>query len=285
MIQWAPHEAAENKGHQSLASYRVRMGRTRGLALTIGAILLLVALWSVQAAAGGNAQANPALASLEIDVWPEFDRPAALVILRAEIAADVALPAAVSLRIPTSSGGPAAVASAPSVDATLLTIPYERSDVQVDFMTLTFEAPNRFFHLEFYDPLKTDGSSRSYRYIWAGDFAVGELSVQVQQPASAIELSVQPEMGPAIPGPNGFVYREANLGAFEQGKSLTVDVSYRKSDPRTSAEILGLATPTDDSPGSADSDGGIPPWLIGAALLGAAVVVAAGFVIWRRRSR
>lgn len=258
------------------------MRQTRGLALIVG-VLLLAALWSAHSGVGANAQANPALAKLEIDVWPEFDRPAALVIYRAELAADVALPAAVSLRIPTSSGGPAAVASAPSVDATLLTIPYERSDVQVDFITLTFEAANRFFHLEFYDPLKADGSSRSYKYVWTGDFAVGELSVQVQQPASAIELSVQPEMGPAIPGPNGLVYREANLGAFEEGKSLTVDVSYRKSDPRTSAEILGLAAPTDDSPGSADSDGGIPRWLIGAALLGAAVLVAAGFVVWRRR--
>jgi hypothetical protein len=256
------------------------MNRTRALALFVGA-LMLAALWSAQS--GATAQENPALASLEIDVWPEFDRPAALVIYRAELAADVALPAAVSLRIPTSAGGPAAVASAPSVDATLITIPWERSDVQVDFTTLTFEAPNRFFHVEFYDPLKTDGSSHSYKYTWTGDFAVGELRAQVQKPATATELTVQPELGADITGPNGFVYREANLGAFEAGKSLTVDVSYRKSDPRTSAEILGLATPTVDSPGSADSDGGIPRWLIGAALLGAAAVVAAGFVIWRRR--
>ena len=260
------------------------MDRTRGLALSIGATLLLAVLLSALTAAGGNAQANPSLARLEIDIWPEFDRPAALVILRGEIAPDVTLPAPVSLRIPTSSGGPAAVASAAAADAPLLTVPYERSEVQVDFMTLTFEAPNRFFQLEFYDPLKTDGTSRSYRYIWTGDLPVGLVSVQVQQPASATELSVQPQLGDGVAGPYGLVYREADLGALDEGKSLTVDVAYQKPDSRTSAEILGLATATDESPGSADSDGGIPRWLIGGALMGAAVVVAVGFVFWRRRT-
>ena len=53
---------------------------------------------------------NPRLASLHIEIWPEFDRSAALVLLKGELAADVALPAAVSLRIAASSGGPTAVA-------------------------------------------------------------------------------------------------------------------------------------------------------------------------------
>ena len=261
-----------------------RMDRTRGLALAIWATLLLAALWSVQAAAV-HAQANPTLARLEIDVWPEFDRAAALVILRGELAADVTLPAPVSLRVPTSSGGPAAVASAASADAPLLTMPYERSAVGVDFLTLTFEVPDRFFQVEFYDPLKTAGADRSYRYVWPGDLPVaGQLTLQLQEPAEATEVSVQPDLGAGFAGPYGLVYREADLGAFEEGKTLTVDVSYKKSGSRTSADILGLATATPEPSGSDGSDGGIPRWLIGAALLGAAVAVAAGFVIWQRRS-
>src|SRR3970282_1485981 len=161
----------------------------------MGAMLLLAALWSAPAA-GVNAQANPTLARLEIDIWPEFDRPAALVILHGEIAPEVTLPAPVSLRIPTSSGGPAAVANAVSADAPLLTIPYERSEVQVDFLTLTFETDTRFFQLEFYDRLKTDGASRSYTYIWTGDLAAGQVTVQVQEPAGATELSIRPDLGP-----------------------------------------------------------------------------------------
>jgi len=259
-------------------------GRTRALALCAGVALLLAALWWAHIAVGANAQANPGLAKLEIDIWPEFDRAATLVILRAEIAPEVTLPASVSLRIPTSSGGPAALANAASADGQLLTIPYERSEVQVDFLTLTFETERPFFQLEYYDRLKTDSADRSYSYVWTGDLPVGELSVQVQQPAGATEFSVQPDLGPDIAGPTGLDYREANLGALEEGKSLTVDVAYQKSDPRTSAEILGLpaGAPAPANPGS---DEGLPRWLIVAAVAGAAVLAAGGFAVWRRRSR
>ena len=255
-------------------------GRTLPLALCTGVVLFLAAAWSSHIAVGADTQANPGLARLEIDIWPEFDRPAALVILHGEIAPEVTLPAPVSLRIPTSSGGPAAVANAVSADAPLLTIPYERSEVQVDFLTLTFETDARFFQLEFYDRLKTDGASRSYTYIWTGDLVVGQLTVQLQEPAGATELSVRPDLGPDVAGPNGLVYHEADLGALEQGKTLTVDVAYQKSDSRTSAEILGLTTSAPE-PGSPTSDGGLP-WLIIAVVAGALVLAAA--VLVRRRT-
>src|SRR3990172_6464545 len=191
-------------------------GRTRALALCAGVALLLAALWWAHIDVDADAQANPGLAKLEIDIWPEFDRAATLVILRGEIAPDVTLPASVSLRIPTSSGGPTALANAASADAPLLTIPYERSEVQVDFLTLTFKTETRFFQLEFYDRLKTDSASRSYTYVWTGDLAVGQLSVQLQEPAGATGLSVRPDLGPDVAGPNGLVYHEADLGALEQ---------------------------------------------------------------------
>ncbi len=252
----------------------------RTIPLFIGALLLLALAWSPHIAVGADALANPGLAKLEIDIWPEFDRAATLVILRAEIAPDATLPASVSLRIPTASGGPAALANAVSADGPLLTIPYERSEVQVDFLTLTFKTETRFFQLEYYDRLKTDSASRKYRYVWTGDLAVSQISVQVQEPASATGLSVRPDLGPELTGPNGLVYHEANLGALEQGKALTVDVAYQKSDPRTSAEILGLTTSA-PKPATSDSDGGLP-WLIIAVVAGALVLAAA--VLVRRRT-
>ena len=259
-------------------------GRTLPLALCTGVVLLLATAWSSHIAVGADTQANPGLARLEIDIWPEFDRPAALVILHGEIAPEVTLPAPVSLRIPTSSGGPAAVANAVSADAPLLTIPYERSEVQVDFLTLTFETDARFFQLEFYDRLKTDGASRSYTYVWTGDLAAGQVTVQVQEPAGATELSVRPDLGPDIADPGGLVYREADLGALEQGKALTVDVAYQKSDSRTSAEILGLTTGAPE-PANSSSDEGLPRWVIFAAVAGALVLAGGGLAFWLRRRR
>jgi hypothetical protein len=253
--------------------------------LSIGCILLLVAAWLGHETPGSTyAQEGPRLASLEIDIWPEFDRPAVLVILHAQIAEDVTLPASVSLRIPSSSGGPAALAYATSEDGQLLNLPYERTDAQADFITLTFSPPERFFQVEFYDPLRTDNAGKNYSYVWPGDLAVDQVSVEVQQPAGATELSVQPELGAAVVRPDGLSYREAGLGASNVGDTLTIDVRYQKTDPRTSTEILGLVTPAPPSAaGGTGAEGGVPRWLLLLPLLAALAIGASFVVFWRRR--
>jgi len=253
--------------------------------LSIGCILLLVAVWLAHETAGSTyVQEGPRLASLEIDIWPEFDRPAALVILKAEIAGDVTLPASVSLRIPSSSGGPAALAYAASADGELLNLAYQRTDTQPNFIALTFSTPERFFHVEFYDPLRTDNTNRNYTYVWPGDLPVDRLSVQVQQPAGATELSGQPELGAGAVGPDGLTYRQADLGAFDADQTLTIDIRYQKTDPRTSAEILGLATPTPPAAAArTGSDDGAPRWLLLLPLLAALVIGASVVILWGRR--
>jgi len=253
---------------------------------SIGSVLLLATVWlGWQAAGGAYAQENPRLATLEIDIWPEFDRPAALVILRAEVAEDVNLPAAVSLRIPSSSGGPAALAYAASADGQLLNLAYERSDAQMGFITLTFSAPERFVQLEFYDPVAIGAADRSYTYIWPGDFRVDQLSVELQEPATATDLSVQPELGAGVVNPDGLVYRQADLGALDVGQTLTVDVSYRKTDARSSAEILGLETRAPPSAAGAGSEEGMPFWLLVLLVLAVLVISVSGVVLWRWRGR
>lgn len=252
--------------------------------LSIGSILLLVTVLLGREAVGSTyAQESPRLASLEIDIWPEFDRTAVLVILRGEMAGDVTLPATVSLRIPTSSGGPTALASAASADGQLFNLTYERTDTQVDFITLRFATPERFFQLEFYDRLRIDTADRNYTYVWPGDLPVDQLSVRLQQPAGATDLSVQPELGAGVVDPDGLVYRHADLGAFDVGKTLTIDVRYRKTDPRTSAEILGLRT---DAPPSAavgtGSEEGVPSWLLVLPVLAALVIGASAVTLLRR---
>ena len=251
------------------------------LILATGVLIALLALRAGQEADRSYAEDNPRLASLEIAIWPEFDKPSALVILRGEIASDVNLPVAILLRIPTSSEGPAAVASAASVDADLVNLKYERADAQ-DFITLRFTTQDHFFQVEFYDRLRTDTPQRSFTYTWPGDLKVDQLSVRLQEPAGASELSVQPNLGAAVASADGFLYRSANLGPFDIGKTLAIDVSYRKDDSRTSAEILGLTTAT---PAPADvstqSDKGVPVWLLAVGVVAALVMGAGGATLWQ----
>ncbi len=252
--------------------------------MVVLAIILLPAL-AAGPSSRGAPKGNPRLASLQIEIWPEFDRPAALVILRGELAADVTLPAAVSLRIAASSGGPTAVASSTGPGAGLFNVKYERKNAD-DFITLSFETPQRLFHVEFYEPLVTGTPERSYTYVWPSDLAVDRLSVILQEPAGALNLSVQPDLDGTATGQNGLRYRSAELGALEAGKQLPIKIRYTKTDPRTSEQILQLKTP-DVSPAPASGPTGQSSrwWALVFAVAAALVIAAWAAYLWWWRQR
>jgi len=255
-----------------------------GLWMAVLAILALPAFAAVPAK-DGAAPAKPRLARLLVEIWPEFDRPAALIILKGELTPDTPLPAAVSLRIPAAVGRPSAVAFASSAESELFNLPHEASSAGND-TTVRFSAPQRFFHVEYYDALAKDASMRTYTYVWRSDLAVDRLSVRLQEPAAASGLSVLPDLGPGATGPEGLTYRTAELGAHEAGKQQLVVIRYTKSDSRTSAEILGLNTPPAKAPEAAGSTKSQPAW---APLVAAAVGLTVGlgllalWSLWRRR--
>ena len=248
------------------------------------AVMLMPAVAAVAAPPGGAAKGDTPLESMQIEIWPEYDRPAALVILRGELAGDVGLPAAVSLRIPASSGGPAAVAYATAKKGPLLNLKHDRSDA-ADFITLRFTVPARFFHLEFYDRLATGTGERTYKYLWPGDLSVSWLEVVVQEPAGASNISVKPALVESAAGSDGMRYRSAQLGPVKQGKPLPIEIRYTKTDPRTSAEILKLNAPAPIPQASTPPAKGDSSSLVLASSAAALVVAVscAAYFFWRRR--
>ncbi len=261
--------------------------------LTALLALTLVPAFAAGPSRGVAALRNPHLASMQVEIWPEFDRPAALVILRGALAADAKLPADVTLRIAASTGGPSAMAYSAAAGGNLLNLKYERKDAS-DFITLSFKVPERFFHVEFYDPLQTGKPERSYTYVWPGDFAVDHLSVVVQEPAAASNFSVQPNLDAAASEQDGLRYRSADLGARAPGKPLPIKVSYTKTGTRTSAEILGQKTTeaapapiagsglTPASGASSEVAKGVLIFIIALSLL---IGLGSGFLWWRGRVR
>ena len=249
--------------------------------LTLILAVMLSPAFGAAPAARDVAKGNPRLASLQIEIWPEFDRPAAaLVILKGELAANVPLPAAVSLRIAAASGGPSAVASSAGLDGNLANMKYDRKDAG-EFITLKFEAPERVFHIEFYEPLVTSTGGRSYSYAWTGDLPTDRLRVVVQEPAMARDFSVQPPLDASAVGQDGLSYKSAELGAFQAGKRLDVKVNYTKTDPRTSVEIVKPSSPASSQlptaplPSAGPSKTELAIWLVGGVgVLGLAVWAA-----------
>jgi hypothetical protein len=235
---------------------------------------------------------KPRLANLEIEIWPEYDRPAALILLKGELSAGGQ---AISLRLPASSGGPSAVAQTSTAGGKLLDLPFERTNAK-DFITLRIQPPDRFFHVEYYDTLDTGKGKREFRYQWLGDLAVDRLSVHVQQPSASVGFAITPEFTDSVTGNDTLIYWTKDMGAAPAGKALPITIRYTKSDARTSRELLGpIASPVTDPTatlppvsGLSTSDSALPGsadplayWIPAVifALLGA---VAAWF-IWRRR--
>ena len=232
-----------------------------------------LALVLLSAASFACAQANPRLASVSIEIWPEFDRPAALVIVRGAIAEGVKLPAQLSLRLPASSGGPAAVAYSASADGNLLNLRYEHAPSGA-YTIVKFEAPERFFHVEFYDPMTTGDPARTFRYAWAGDFAADRATVVVQEPASAQGLVTDPELKELSSGAAGLNYRMGDIGSLASGKAVPITIKYTKSDARSSVDIKGIRTaqaaaPASPAvqPSSASDAAHLPMWALPMAAL------------------
>lgn len=256
----------------------------RRLTAVVLALVLLPAFAAGPVLRGGP-ERNPQLASLQIEIWPEYDRPAALVILRGALAENVPLPASVKLRIPASTGGPSAMAYSSADGGNLLNLEHERSDAK-DFITLRFTLPQRFFHVEFYDPLATATPARSYAYVWPGDLEVKRLNVIVQEPAASSNFSVQPNLDASATGQNGLRFRSAELGAHAAGKALPLKISYTKADMRTSTEILqpkaAGPAPAPAAGSSSDVTKGVLVFILALSLL---IGIATAFLWWRGRAK
>ena len=237
------------------------------------------------------AQAAPRLASLTVEIWPEYDRPAALVILRGVLAEGVKLPAAISIRLPAASEGAAAVAYSSSADGNLLNLKNEQTK-SGDYVTVKFDLPERFFHVEFYAPVQTSERARSFTYTWPGDLAVDRATVVVQEPAAAEGIVVEPNLAEKSTGGEGMTYRFGDLGALPAGKALPITIKYTKADARPSVDIKGIRT-AQAGPASAASapaapaasGANLPEWVVPAVAFAALSIVGVLLVLfmWRRR--
>lgn len=237
---------------------------------------------------------KPRLANLEIEIWPEFDRPSTLVLIKGELATGAGR--SISLRLPVTSGGPTAVAQSSTADGNLLNLPYERVDGK-DFITLRFQPPERFFHVEFYDKIDLSKDKREYRYQWPGDLAADHVSIHIQQPSAVADFAITPAFTDSAAGGDTLTYWTKDLGAVPVGKALPFTIRYTKTDARTSREILGpsnaagapvAGAPATDAPPTTESPVAYSfdprtEWIPAAILI--LLGIAGGVLLWQRHRK
>ncbi len=135
-----------------------------------------------------SAQAVIAIQSVNVSLWPEYDKAEMLVINSIMLSADTAFPVQLDVRIPA--------------DAVLHTVAVGESSSSVsdqdvekttvkdgEWLVVSITATGPAIRIEYYDPsLKKEGDLRSYSYRWLSDYHVAEFVAVFQEPIDATQF-------------------------------------------------------------------------------------------------
>lgn len=223
------------------------------------------------------AQAPLAFDSLRVQLWPEYDQPAVLVIYDFQVGTQAQYPQTVRLTLPAEAS---LLAVAQQSGENLLNLSYDGPTAQGNVQVLTVNLPQAGqYHVEYYQPLTKNGANRSFTFVWPGDYPVSSLDLALQQPPTAEGFQLAPALPTISPAADGFVYQKGSFGPQAAGKEFRLQVSYAKPDDTLSVSN-GQVQPSGDL--NAAGSGGSPdfstwlPWVLG----GLGVALLLGGLVW-----
>jgi hypothetical protein len=231
-----------------------------------------------------EAQGKLHLSLVSVDIWPEYDRPAVLMIYHITLAPDTSLPASLSLRI--TSGAEINAVAVLDPTGNLIVAPYVES-IQGSWTVLTITTTSPRVQVEYYTPLVKNGTTRHIIFNWAANYSVEKLEVNFLQPLGADSpiLSIPPVE--TSPGQDGLINYRIETVSLMADKPFSMTIDYQRQTDGlsiSSLPVLAASTPGPDTPGHVSMTG-ILPW--GLAGIGLLLIVAGifGFVAWQRGSQ
>jgi zinc-ribbon domain len=184
----------------------------------------------------GRALLNPGwkTAQMVVQVWPEYDKNAVLVIMDFELPADVPLPATFKFAVPSG----AVVAGIGEVDPKgnftfnyANTYPPIQSGTDWDIVTIQVQKYRSLQIDYYYDPgLPVGAGPRSFPLLLQLPLDVTALNLHVQQPARATDFTVKPALQGSGAAQDGFTYAVAAFSDVKAGSTFGYLVSYNKPD-------------------------------------------------------
>ncbi|MGB8647246.1 MAG: hypothetical protein WCF84_18555, partial [Anaerolineae bacterium] len=183
------------------------------------------------------------LANLSVNVWPEYDQPSVLVLYEGEMAAKDKFPRDVSFLVPTGAQVVATAYVGTSGD--LLNTDAPKIQDQGDGYTLlTISLPQSKFHIEYYyNPLQ-GSPDKTMTFVYKAAQSADNIDLEVQQPLKAENFVTDPAAIVKSTDPHGFVLHKFSYATLAMGKTLSVKVSYTKSDPNPSTSALPAPNPS-----------------------------------------
>jgi hypothetical protein len=249
--------------------------------LRVAVVSVMAAVWLAPLAAW--AQTPLVWDRAEIQLWPEYDRPATLVIFDGWLPTATSLPTTLNVRLPAAAAEPHAVAvrttAGDLLDATYTTAPAE------DDIIVTFTTDQLSFRIEYYDPaVSITGNVRALALDWTSAYAIDAVSVRVQEPVGASGLSGSPALLALGAGADGLNYYQRDFGALPAGGQVALSLNYTKATSTLSADALGPSVPnTASSTTAAPANNTNLLVLLGGAAVGLGLLALGAFIYLRGR--
>jgi hypothetical protein len=223
----------------------------------------------------GHAQGEVAtIEQLEVQLWPDFDRPSVLATLKGFLSSGTQGPVSITLPVPD--------------DATVHVVSPLREDgrpgpeMSYDNSVpgqLTFTAEMPGFYVEYYYPYTADGNRRDITFTWQSEMAVDQMLAVVQQPIMSSDLTTNPSSEAVTTGSDGMQYHRVPIQKIPAGVVYTLEGNYTLARPELSQDVL--AGGQESLPGGVESGGSEESslnWLLILAI--AAGVIAVAGVAW-----
>jgi hypothetical protein len=193
-------------------------------------VLLIAFSWPVQA------QSEITIEEMQVKIWPEYDQLSVLVINNIFLSGDVKFPARINFNIPVAAGTPHSVAVR-ELDGQLYLLDYDMT-TSGEWNQLTFTSPFAEIWIEYYDPsLDLENPLRSYEYKWVGEYPVNNLTLEVQQPITATDMTFKESMGQPRVGTDGLTYFTNEVGEIKANTKITINLEYTKTDNTLSSSM------------------------------------------------
>ena len=173
-----------------------------------------------------QAQTAVTLESLNVELWPDYDREAVLVLLPGTLPAGTALPVTITVPLPTGADFNVAA----TIDDTN-TMSDQGVNPTVGPNAVTFALTEQRFRVEYYQPYTAVDNQHSFTFTWQSNMPVDALTVTVQQPIAATNFSIVPTPASSSPGQDGLTYHVLATQPVPTGETYNVQIGYTMSSP------------------------------------------------------
>ena len=225
-----------------------------------------------------QAQSTVQITSVQVGLFPEYDRPTMLVVLDIDLSMDTTNPQMLTFQVPADVESLSVLQRTGSGTPTPLEAEVEEIGKWKD---VQFSTDAQTIQIEYYDPnLVKESDRRFYEYQWLSVYNVDSLNVLVRQPFGAGEIQADPSLDGRDSGPDDAVYYTQAMGAVPAGELFTLTLLYTKDTANLDNPALPVepAQPVSDAtPGRTSSPLSVIMWLLTVAV---AVLVLVGLYYW-----